>query len=249
MIGDAQRTGATSRAASLSALKSSVDNWTQRYIPGVQAAKDAYAQGSVPINTMEVGQQIANGLGTRAMNAGGAPEIQMMPFRSALTKATNSGDAAKYGIDANALQSLQGIGQDLQRATVSNSIKSPGSDTAYNLAANGWLARQLYGPTFGGAGNLGKAAGAIGAAALGHPMVGLGILGGGNKVGQMVGNRLQDRLTGLLMNPDTVLPYLDARAAATAQPVPGSLVQGLLNYGRPAAVNGLLGGRQNSGNQ
>ncbi|MEM5294251.1 hypothetical protein VSR82_07895 [Burkholderia sp. JPY481] len=249
MISDAQRNGATSRAASLSALKSNVDNWTQRYIPGVQAAKQAYAQGSVPINTMEVGQQIANGLGTRAMNAGGAPEIQMMPFRSALTRAMSTGNAATYGIDANALNTLQGIGQDLQRATVSNSIKSPGSDTAYNLAANGWLARQLYGPTFGGAGNVGKAAGAIGAFALGHPMVGLGILGGGNRIGQMVGNRLQDRLTGLLMNPDTVLPYLDARAAAAGQQVPGARMQGLLNYGRPAAVNGLLGGFQNAPNQ
>ncbi|MBB5509557.1 hypothetical protein [Paraburkholderia atlantica] len=249
MISDAQRSGANSRAASLSALKSSIDNWTQRYIPGVQAAKSAYAQGSVPVNTMEVGQQIANGLGTRAMNAGGAPEIQMMPFRSALTKAMNSGNAATYGIDANALNTLQGIGQDLQRATVSNSIKSPGSDTAYNLAAQGWLARQLYGPGFGGAGNVGKAVGALGAAALGHPMVGLGIIGGGNRIGQMVGNRLQDRLTGLLMNPDTVLPYLDARAAAAGQQVPGALVQGLLNYGRPAAVNGLLGGFQNSGNK
>jgi len=241
MISAAQRAGETSRAASLSALKDNVDNWTQRYIPGVQAAKAAYAQGSVPVNTMEVGQQIANGLGTRAMNAGGVPEIQMMPFRSALTQAMNGGNAARYGIDANALQTLQGIGQDLQRATVSNSIKSPGSDTAYNLATNGWLARQLYGPTFGGAGNLGKAVGAIGATALGHPMVGLGILGGGNKIGQMVGGRLQDRLTGLLMDPNAILPYLDARAAAPAQAVPNALVRGLLNYARPAAVTGATG--------
>lgn len=249
MINDAQHTGATTRAGSLTALKNNVDSWMGQYIPGVQQARQAYAQASVPINTMDVGQQIANGLGTRAMNAGGAPEIQMMPFRSALTKAMGSGDAAKFGIDANALQQLQGIGQDLQRATVSNSIRSPGSDTAYNLAANGWLAKQLYGPTFGGAGSAGKAIGALGAAALGHPWVGAGILTGGNKIGQMVGGRLQDRLSGLLLNPDTALPFLDSRAAAAAQGVPGPLMQGLLNYGRPAAVNGLLGGLQNPGNK
>lgn len=243
MIGDAQRSGANSRVASLTALKNSVDGWTQRYIPGVQAAKAAYAQGSVPVNTMEVGQQIANGLGTRPMNAGGVPEIQLMPYRSALTGAMKN---APYGIDANALQSLQGIGQDLQRATVSNSIKSPGSDTAYNLAAQGWLARQLYGPTFGGAGNIGKAVGALGATALGHPMAGLGILGAGNKVGQMVGGRLQDRLTGLLMDPNAILPYLDARAAAAAQAVPNPLMQGLLNYGRPAIGNALSSGLVNT---
>ena len=72
---------------------------------------------------------------------------------------------------------------------------------------------------------------------------------GGNKIGQMVGGRLQDRLSGLLLNPDTVLPYLDARAAAAAQAVPNPLMQGLLNYGRPAAMNGLIGGLQNPGNQ
>jgi hypothetical protein len=248
-IGNAQRTGSSQLMRAVTKNQQAIDQWGQANIPEIAAARQAYAAGSVPVNTMDVGQQIANGLGTRAMNAGGAPEIQMMPYRAALTKAMGSGDAAKYGIDAAALQSLQGIGQDLQRATVSNSIRSPGSDTAYNLAANGWLAKQLYGPTFGGAGNLGKAAGAVGAFALGHPMVGLGILGGGNKIGQMVGSRLQDRLSGLLLNPDTVLPYLDARAAASAQGIPGPLMQGLLNYGRPAAVNGLLGGFQNSGNK
>ncbi|MGN6410815.1 hypothetical protein [Trinickia sp.] len=246
MIDAAKRSGNNQQARALTDAQSYLKSWTQTYVPGVRQAAQKYAEMSVPINTMEVGQQIANGLGTRAMNAGGAPEIQMMPFRSALTSAMKG---AQYGVDPGALQSLQGIGQDLQRATVSNAIRSPGSDTAYNLAANGWLARQLYGPTFGGAGNLAKGVGALGATALGHPMVGLGILGGANKVGQMVGGRLQDRLTGLLMDPNAVLPYLDARAAAAAQQIPGPLMQGLLNYGRPAAVNGLLGGFQNPGNK
>ena len=246
MIGSAKASGNKSLAAGLADAQSQLQSWTQSFIPAQRQAAQKFAEMSVPINTMGVGQQIANGLGTRAMNAGGVPEIQLMPFRSALTSAMNGGDAAKYGIDANALQALQGIGQDLQRATISNSIRSPGSDTAYNLAAQGWLARQLYGPTFGGAGNVGKAVGALGATALGHPMAGLGILGAGNKIGQMVGGRLQDRLTGLLMDPNAVLPYLDARAAAAAQSVPNPLMQGLLNYGRPAITNGLVGGLINA---
>lgn len=247
MISEAQRAGGNTRADALTALKNNVDQWTQQYIPGVQQARAAYQAGSVPVNTMDVGQQIANSLGTRTMNAGGAPEIQMMPYRSALTSAMKGAD---YGIDPGALDTLQGIGQDLQRATVSNSIKSGGSDTAYNLAANGWLAKQLYGPSFQGAGNVGKAVGAIGAAALGHPMVGLGILGGGNKIGQMVGNKLQGQLSNYLLDPQAILPYLDARAASTAgQALPGPAVRGLLNYGRPAVVNGLLGGFLNPAQQ
>jgi len=239
MIDEAQRAGANSKAASLAALKGKIDSWTQTYIPGVQQARAAYAAGSVPVNTMEVGQQIANGLGTRAMNPGGAPEIQLMPYRAALTKALNSGPAAEFGVDSSALDTLQGIGQDLQRATISNSLRSPGSDTAYNLAAQGWLARQLYGPTFGGAGNLGKAVGAVGATALGHPMIGLGILGGGNKIGQMVGGRLNDQLSNFLLEPNALLPYLDARAAGPVNASQQALAAALRRQILPAAVVGV----------
>ncbi len=184
---------------------------------------------------MEVGQQIANGLGTRSMNAGQVPQIQLMPYRSAFTQAMNG---APHGSDANATNTLQGIGQDLQRATVSNSIRSPGSDTAYNLAANGWLARQLYGRNFqGGAvgrvlGSAAQAAGAAGGAALFGP-AGAGVgsaLGSG--VGSMlngsrVGNRLNEQLADMLINPQGFLPYLDARAAGPAAPRTQLLAQAL----------------------
>lgn len=249
MIGNAKASGNKELASGLADAQSQLQAWTNRYIPAQRQAARTYAQMSVPINTMEVGQQIANGLGTRAMNAGGVPEIQMMPFRSALTSAMNSGNAAKYGIDAGALNTLQGIGQDLQRATVSNSIKSPGSDTAYNLAANGWLARNLFGPTFGGSTALGRTMAGAATALAGHPYVGVGVASGLGRIGRQVGERLQDRLTGLLMDPNAILPYLDARAAAPAQAIPGPLMQGLLNYGRPAVVNGLIGGFNKPGNQ
>lgn len=243
MIGSAKASGNKELASGLADAQSQLQSWTARYIPAQREATKTFAQMSVPVNTMEAGQAIANGLGTRAMNAGGTPEIMLNPYRTALTQAMKN---SPYGIDADAHSALQGIGQDLQRATISNSIRSPGSDTAYNLAANGWLAKQLYGSTFGGAGNAGKAIGALGAAALGHPMVGLGIMGGGNKIGQMVGGRLQDRLSDLLLNPDAVLPYLDARAAAPSQAVQNAIAQRLLQYSRPAIVNGLSSGLINA---
>ena len=234
MIGEAANQ--PTRAGALRALQQKVDSWTQSYIPGVQQADAAYATASVPINTMTAAQRIANSLGTRAMNAGGAPEIQLNPYRTALTQATT---AQPYGIDANALQSLQGIGQDLQRGTISNSIKSPGSDTAYNIAANGWLAKNLYGPNFGGATGLGKTAAAAAALFTGHPLTAGGIFAGGNRVGQMVGSRLQGQLSNYLLDPQSVLPYLDARAAAPTQSIQQALAKRLLSYGRPAIVNGL----------
>lgn len=149
---------------------------------------------------------------------------------------------ADYGIDQNALGTLQGIGQDLQRASVSNAIRTSGSDTAYNLAANGWLARNLYGPNFGGATGLGRTVGAIGAAAVGHPMIGLGILGGGSKIGQMVGSRLNDQLSDLLLNPQGFLPYLDARAGGAAATRNQMLARALVQRARyvPALVTPQL---------
>ncbi|MBL3961301.1 hypothetical protein H3O04_02175 [Burkholderia sp. KCJ3K979] len=256
MINEAQRQGTSTRVGALTALKSDVDNWMTRYVPGVQQARAAYAAGSVPINTMQVGQQIANGLGTRSMNAGQVPQIQLMPYRSALTRAMSGAD---FGIDANALNTLQGIGQDLQRATVSNSIRSPGSDTAYNLATNGWLARQLYGRNFqGGAvgsvlGNAAQAAGAAGGAAFFGPAgagvgsaLGSGI--GGLLNGSRVGTRLNGQLAGLLLNPQEFLPYLDARAVGAPAPVTGGLMQGLsgrLQYMPALAVPQLAGPQGN----
>ncbi len=246
MIDAAKRAGNSQQARALTDSLNQINTWGSANIPGLDKAAQTYAQMSVPVNTMEAGQQIAGSLGTRAMNAGGVPEIQLNPYRAALVKALND---SEYGIDPAAHSTLQGIGQDLQRATVSNSIRTPGSDTAYNLAANGWLAKQLYGPGFEGMTGLGKTAAAAGTALAGHPYAGAAIYAGGNKLGQAVGTRLQSQLADLLLNPDAILPYLDAHAASSAQSVPKPLVRALLNYGRPAAVNGLLGGVVNRPNE
>lgn len=247
MIGNAKASGNQELASGLADAQQQLQSWTARYIPAQRQATKTFAQMSVPVNTMEAGQAIANSLGTRAMNAGGAPEIQMMPYRSALQSAMKN---SPYGIDANALQQLQGIGQDLQRSTISNSVRSPGSDTAYNLAANGWLARSLYGPNFQGATGLGKAVAAGGALLAGHPLAAGGALAASNRIGQAVGAKLQSNLGSYLLDPNALLPYLDARAAAPAgQALPGPAVRGLLNYGRPAVVNGLLGGILQPANQ
>jgi hypothetical protein len=201
--------------------------WLEGHSPTFTRARQTYAGMSPPINTMQAGQQMVDRLGGmgRALNSSGATQMTAPGYATALSQALGQ---QEFGIEPAAQTTLENIGRDLQRSTISNSMRSPGSDTAYNLAANGWLAKQLYGPTFGGASNLGKGLVAGAALLTGHPMVGLGILGGANKAAQMVGGRLQNRLSGLLLNPDTVLPYLDARAAG---PV----------YGPQQALNGLLG--------
>lgn len=231
MINKAKIAGDNTRAASLQALQGKLENWTQTYIPGVKQASDAYAGLSTPINTMEAGQQIAGNLGTRAMGANGVADIQLMPYRSALTQALNG---QKFGIDPQALSSLQGIGQDLQRATISNSLRSPGSDTAYNISAAGWLPRQIYGQNFEGAGNAARGIAALGALAHGNPTLAAGVMLGGKKLGAMAGDRLNAQLAQLMLNPQQLLPYLDAATSNGVQ-------QALANGARGNVNQGLLG--------
>lgn len=231
MVASAKASGNKSEGAGIADALDRLNSWTQRYIPAQREAARTYAQMSPPINTMQAGQQIAGALGTRAMDSSGLPQISLMPYRSALTKAI--GDQ-EYGIDPTAHAALQGIGQDLQRATISNSLRSPGSDTAYNIAANGWLARQIYGQNFGGATGLGRALGAIGATVTGHPYIGAGLLLQGNRLGQLAGNRLNAQLSELMLDPQGLLPYLDA---VQPQQAPQALLPRL---GRDVS-QGLLG--------
>lgn len=220
MIGTAKTQGATQQVRALTDAQNYLKNWTEQYIPGVREAAQTYREGSIPVNTMEAGQQIANMLGTRALDSNGMPQIQLPAYKTALMQAMK---VQKYGIDADSLSALQGVGQDLQRSTISNSLKSPGSDTAYNIAANGWLAKQLYGQDFGGASMLGRGLGALGATFTGHPMVGMGIMAGGKKLGQTVGNNLTEQLQHLLLNPEALLPYLDKAGKVTPQALAAAL--------------------------
>jgi hypothetical protein len=218
MIGQAQRAGQGARAGSLTAIKNQIDGWMANTFPGMPAARAAYAAASEPINTMQVGQQIGETLGSKSLNAAGnlwAPQIQLGPYTSALRSAMGR---SEYGVSPAAQQTLDAITQDLQRATVSNSVPKTGSDTAYNLGADSWLARQVFGSKFQGASMLGKVLGGGGALLSGHPYVAAGLIGGSNKLAEGVGSKLQGSLTNLLMNPAELAPYLAARGAAPTGP-------------------------------
>ncbi|MFP3638107.1 hypothetical protein [Paraburkholderia sp. SIMBA_054] len=236
------RLGPSERTAINTAQKDFL-GWLDNTSTDYAHARQAYAANSPPVNTMEAAQQMAERLGglNKALNTSGTPLVTAPGYATALGQALRS---QEFGIDPAAQQSLENIGRDLQRSTISNSLRSgSGSDTAYNLSSQGWLARNLYGPGFEGATGMGKAAASAATALAGHPIAALGVYGTANRLGQAVGNRLQQRLGSYLLDPQALLPYLDARAAVPAgQALPGPIVKGLLNYGRPAVVNGLLGG-------
>lgn len=103
---------------------------------------------------------------------------------------------------------------------MSNSVRSPGSDTAYNLSANNWLASKLYGDQFGGNGALPKLIGG----AVGSFIPGIGTLGGYlgmGKFAENVQNRLGGAISDVMMDPTKMAAALQKLqqnnpAAATA---------------------------------
>jgi hypothetical protein len=223
-VGNAQGALKDTRAAFMS--------WLESHSPEYAQARQTYSEMSPPINTMQAGQDIKDtlsGLG-KSLNTSGTPLITAPGYASAYTRAIGE---QPFGIDPQAQTALENIGRDLQRSTISNSLRSPGSDTAYNIAANGWLGRQLYGDNFGGAGNAARGIGALGALVTGHPMVAGGILMGGKKLGTMAADRLNGALGSLMLDPQSLLPYLDAvkpgaNSAAPALPLGSYINQGLL---------------------
>lgn len=216
--------------------------WLDNASPDYAQARQAYAANSPPVNTMQAGQEIANRLAGfgRGLNVTQQPAITSGTYATALSQALRN---QQFGIDPAAQQALENVGRDLQRSTISNSMRTAGgSDTAYNLAAQGWLARNLYGPTFGGATGLGKAAAAAGTALSGHPVAALGVLGASNRIGQAVGNRLQQRLSTFLLDPDALLPYLDAQATTpTVNVTQQALAAALKRNVLPLAIRGSTG--------
>lgn len=169
-----------------------------------------YAQKSAPINTMEAGQQIVDALGGKAMNAQGEPMISLPGFQSAMKRAV---DAQKYGIDPAAQKSLQGVADDLQRASISSSMRSPGSDTAYNLAAPGALGKLLFGSNFQGSPTLARGIGAtVGAMTGGYKGAAAGYFAA-QKLGEIAGSRAQKQLGELLNDPPTFGSALEEHLA------------------------------------
>lgn len=182
--------------------------------PGYRDYVANYAKNSVPINTMESAQTILGNVSDRALNAGGSPQLNLAKYNTELGKALNG----KYPVSPAAQTALTAVQKDLQRATISNSVRTPGSDTAYNLQAPGWLAKQLYGENFEGGSNATKAIFTAVGAGLGHlispgemAVAGAGGgagLGASMKLGQVVGNKANAKLAEALLNPQKAVEIL-----------------------------------------
>jgi len=186
-------------AKALSDTQSALQDWMEKNSPDFSKANAAYAKASQPINTMQAAQDLYGGLSNGTLNAAGDVSPMLSQYRTQLAKALKN---SPYGIDPEAQKSLEAIQQDLQRETVSNSIKSPGSDTFFNAQAPNWLSGQLFGENLDGKSLLGRVGAGVGGFLTGGPMGAAGGALGAQKVGQFVGNRVNTEFQKAMLDPE-----------------------------------------------
>jgi hypothetical protein len=185
-------------AKALSDTQDALRQWMERNSPDFSKANAAYAKASQPINTMQAGQDLYGALSNGALNSAGDVAPGLPQYRAQLAKALKS---SPYGIDPEAQQTLEAIQQDLQRESISNSIKSPGSDTFFNAQAPNWLSGQLFGQNLDGKSLLGRVGAGIGGFLTGGTMGAAGGALGAQKVGQFVGNRVNTEFQNAMLDP------------------------------------------------
>jgi hypothetical protein len=185
-------------AKALSDTQDALRQWMEKNSPDFAKANAAYAKASQPINTMQAAQDLYGGLSNGTLNAAGDVSPMLSQYRAQLAKALKN---SPYGIEPEAQKSLEAIQQDLQRETVSNSIKSPGSDTFFNAQAPNWLSGQLFGENLDGKSLLGRVGAGVGGFLTGGPMGAAGGALGAQKVGQFVGNRVNNEFQQAMLDP------------------------------------------------
>lgn len=194
IIRDNSSTGAVSskQEAGLAPLADRITSEIESVNPGYRDYLATYAKKSQPINTMETARSLLDNVGglNRAANSSGAPAVTLTRYSSELAKALKN---SPYGIEPDAQKTLEAVQADLQRASISNSLRSAGSDTVYNIQAPGWLAKNIYGEGFSGTPSAAKLAGALGGGITGA------LTGGpfGAGTGAMAGAAAMSKLSGL----------------------------------------------------
>lgn len=120
-------------------LNAKFNNTLERAIPGYKENSRTYAQLSQPINDMEAGQAILKRPDGRVLNTSGE-DVLTLPD---INRAINDDARATFGMSEQSAQRIAGLRESMRREGAA--VRSPGSDTAYNLNADTWLARQMYG--------------------------------------------------------------------------------------------------------
>lgn len=197
-VSDAKGIGAHEGNA-LHNTQDSLKTWISLNSPEYALADKAYANASRPINSMQAGQSIYNSLTDGVLNAAGDVAPALSQFRTQYAKALKS---SPYGLTPETTAALDAVQSDLQRETISNSIRSAGSDTYFNSQAPNWLSGKLFGDDLDGKSMLGQGAAGLVGLVSGGPMAAAGGVAVSRKLGQFVGNRVNDQFQRAMLEPD-----------------------------------------------
>lgn len=186
--------------------------------PSYRDYLETFAKKSVPINTMQVGQELQQTLQNKALNSAGDPSATLTNYRSALAKALNGSD---YAIDPEAQKALEAVQSDLQRSTISNSIRSPGSDTAYNAGAGKSFLKAMGADAGSDLGPI--AVGTAATAMTGSPGAGFAAGMGAKKAGGFITNRVANQLSDMMLDPQKLAAALQFAGKPQSAAVPALL--------------------------
>lgn len=213
----------------------------QRYVgnlddnfPAFQQARQAYAEGSVPVNTMQAGQDLQGALSGGAQNYAGDVAPTLTKYGGKLDSIMGK---QNYPIDPDAMSALQAVRQDLQRRSISDSVPKSGSDTVWNAQAPNWLSGQLFGKSMDGNSLAGRGLSAIGGFFSGGAMGAAGGAAAAQKIGSVLGGRVNSQLQDAMMNPEVFSKLLEEAIARNG----GGILGGTSDVGARAATSGVNG--------
>jgi len=170
-------------SAALGPVQNAIVSTLDGQLPGYRNYLATYAQASVPINTMEAVNQFRDWAGNRPLVATSTgesvPQLDYLSTQQKLAQALQQ----PYGVSPEAQAAIAAARSDMQRATLSNSLRTAGSDTSLNVQTPGYLAGKIYGENFSGPSKTTSAVAAGTGAAIGSTLGGVlfgapGIAGG-----------------------------------------------------------------------
>jgi hypothetical protein len=200
IIADSASNGAvkSKQEANLRPLANTIIDAIEGANTGYRANLAKYAEESAPISTIEAARDIRDSF-TGALSAGGDPSMSLSKINLWKSR-LESGDYKLHPEFANALENLQ---KDIQRSTISNSIRVGGSDTVYNNAAEKSLLDGIKGKQAPMLASVLKSAGALTGALTGAPIE--GATAGffiGKTASETLAKRLQASYADALMHPE-----------------------------------------------
>jgi len=194
-------------------IKSQIIDALDSAVPGYRDYLATFADKSIPLNTMDAARAILDRADNRPLNSAGAAPLSLADINRGLAQI----EKGRYGVSPEAQSILEGIQQSLKQEGISNSIRSPGSDTQYNIAAAKGLPSTLLGPNLEGPTGRARAGAAtigslIGAHFGGLPgfATGAGLGAFINKGADVINKRIMSEYTKGLLNPEDAATLIRA---------------------------------------